>query len=212
MRLMKCFVTVCGILYGFMSTVKAGGIYPVEHKTLGNVIVLDITNKRAEEISGLLVRVSAQPKWVTINDARMDGAKLAPDSSGQITVHFEVSAEAKSGMTGTIEVQLLSGETVILQKSFKLQVSVPHRYELSQNFPNPFNPATTIQYQLPADGFVSLKVFDILGREVTTLVHEEQKADYHKATFDAGGLASGTYFYRLQAGTFTSVRRLLILK
>jgi hypothetical protein len=113
---------------------------------------------------------------------------------------------------------------------------LPGMYELSQNYPNPFNPTTTMQYSLPSQGtsqakgrvgvgsqHVTLKVYDVLGREVRTLVNEELKAGNYETTFDATGLASGVYFYRLQArpssssvggqsGEFVPTRRLLLLK
>lgn len=88
----------------------------------------------------------------------------------------------------------------------------PERYALDQNYPNPFNPTTIIQYQLPEDGHVVLKVYDVLGREVATLVNEAKEAGYYKVEYRASQLASGVYFYRLDAGSFTSVKKLLLLK
>jgi hypothetical protein len=89
---------------------------------------------------------------------------------------------------------------------------LPKEFALSQNFPNPFNPSTTIKYDLPLDTRVSLKVFNILGQEVATLVNEEQKAGYRSAEWNAGNVASGVYFYRLEAGHFTQVRKMLLTK
>jgi hypothetical protein len=83
---------------------------------------------------------------------------------------------------------------------------------LLQNYPNPFNPSTTIKYDLPKDLRVTLKVFNVLGQEVATLVNEEQKAGYRSVEWNAAGVASGVYFYRLDAGSFTSVKKLLLLK
>ncbi len=90
--------------------------------------------------------------------------------------------------------------------------SVPDRFFLAQNFPNPFNPVTTISFELPLSGNVSLKIFDIAGREVRTLVSGFMQAGTHSMNFDAAGLSSGTYFYRLSAGEFNSVRKLVVLK
>ncbi len=89
---------------------------------------------------------------------------------------------------------------------------VPTVYSLRQNYPNPFNPATKIEYALPAAGRVTLKVYDALGREVVTLVEGMQTAGSHTATFDATSLPSGTYFYRIGAGTFTATHKMLLLK
>ena len=88
---------------------------------------------------------------------------------------------------------------------------VPASYLLAQNYPNPFNPSTTIQYELPQSSVVNLSVYDVLGREVSVLVKERRDAGIHEAQFDASGLASGVYLYRLTAGDFTQARKLLLL-
>ncbi|MBS1519098.1 MAG: T9SS type A sorting domain-containing protein, partial [Bacteroidetes bacterium] len=101
-------------------------------------------------------------------------------------------------------------------KFFELQeevsIGVPEKYDLSQNYPNPFNPVTTIGYALPSDGIVMLKVYDITGREVKTLVNEMKTAGYHKIQFNASDLPSGAYFYRINAGDFVSVKKFVVLK
>ena len=88
----------------------------------------------------------------------------------------------------------------------------PAEFQLSQNFPNPFNPSTIITYQLPSNAAVVLKVYDILGREVATLVNECEIIGNHSVTFNAGDLPSGVYSYRLQAGTYSQTKKLLLLK
>lgn len=85
-------------------------------------------------------------------------------------------------------------------------------YALYQNYPNPFNPTTAISFQLSAIGHVTLKVFDVLGREVATLVDKVKQPGMHSVQFDAGNLASGVYFYRLESGSFVATRKLLLLK
>ena len=89
---------------------------------------------------------------------------------------------------------------------------LPSNYSLSQNYPNPFNPTTVISYQLPTFSNVILKVYDVLGREVGTLVNERQIAGSHSATFNASRLSSGVYFYRLQAGSYNATKKLLLMK
>jgi hypothetical protein len=88
----------------------------------------------------------------------------------------------------------------------------PQAFRLGQNYPNPFNPATKIQYSIPASSFVTLKVFDVLGREVATLVNGEQGAGSYSADFDATNLADGPYFYRIQAGNFSETKKMMLLK
>ncbi len=99
--------------------------------------------------------------------------------------------------------------------------TIPLEYSLSQNYPNPFNPSTVISYQLPVSGLVSLKVYDILGSEVATLVNEEQSAGSYNVQFTINNLptgqaglqlSSGVYFYRLQAGSFIQTKKMLLIK
>jgi len=89
---------------------------------------------------------------------------------------------------------------------------IPTTFSLSQNYPNPFNPATTISFALPSRSLVSLKVFDILGREVSTIVSGELQAGSYTRQWNASNMASGVYFYRLQAGSFSETKKLLLLK
>ena len=88
----------------------------------------------------------------------------------------------------------------------------PDKFILEQNFPNPFNPATTINYQLPQAGFVTLKVYDVLGREVAVLVTEEKPAGRYTVNFEAPDLASGIYIYQLRVNDYVSSKKMLLLK
>ncbi len=90
--------------------------------------------------------------------------------------------------------------------------AVIQSFLLSQNFPNPFNPATKISYQVPEGDFVSLAVYDVLGREVASLVNDYKPAGKYETEFDAGNLASGIYFYRLRSGSFSSTKKMLLLR
>ncbi len=90
--------------------------------------------------------------------------------------------------------------------------SMPKAYSLYQNYPNPFNPSTTIRYQNPTDGFVALKVFDLLGKEVATLVNEHKSTGSHSIVFNGKDLSSGVYFYKLQAGNFVETKKLILAK
>ncbi|MFA6980846.1 MAG: LamG-like jellyroll fold domain-containing protein [Ignavibacteriaceae bacterium] len=90
--------------------------------------------------------------------------------------------------------------------------TIPNEFALSQNYPNPFNPETRLSYQLPVTGKVSLKVFDILGREVATLVDEVKEAGTYQVSFNAKAFASGAYFYRFQSGDFVKIKKMVLLK
>jgi hypothetical protein len=105
-----------------------------------------------------------------------------------------------------------NGNYEYFELSGVVDVGVPAKFDLSQNYPNPFNPVTNINFDIPQSGLVSLKIYDILGREVSTLINEIKDAGYYTITFDASKLSSGVYFYRLTSGGFSSVKRLVVLK
>lgn len=89
---------------------------------------------------------------------------------------------------------------------------IPTEFALYQNYPNPFNPTTLIKYDLPVGGLVTLKVFDVLGREVLTLVNEEKEAGKHTVLFNSQNLSNGVYFYSLKTAQFNSVKKMLLNK
>lgn len=91
-------------------------------------------------------------------------------------------------------------------------VSTPKEYILNQNYPNPFNPTTVIEFVIPKADNVSLKIYDVLGREVATLLNERRNAGVYRVNFNAASLSSGTYFYRLQSGGFTQTKKMILVK
>ena len=92
------------------------------------------------------------------------------------------------------------------------QQSSSNLFELTQNYPNPFNPNTKIKYSIPHNCFVSLKVYDLLGNQITTLVNEEKSSGKYEVEFNARNLSSGIYFYRIKAGNFVGTKKLILLK
>jgi hypothetical protein len=90
--------------------------------------------------------------------------------------------------------------------------SLPEKFDLKQCYPNPFNPSTTISFNLPTKSFVSLKVFDLTGREVATIVSEEMSAGSYSKQWNAANMSSGVYFYRLQTGSISITKKLIFLK
>ncbi len=89
---------------------------------------------------------------------------------------------------------------------------IPDKFDVSQNYPNPFNPTTIITYQVPVSSVVTLKVYDMLGKEIRTLVNERKSAGFYSAVFVASNLPSGVYFYRMQAGKYSETKKLTVLK
>lgn len=93
-----------------------------------------------------------------------------------------------------------------------LSTEIPADFKLSQNYPNPFNPVTNIEFSLPKSGMTKLTVFDITGKEVEKLVNQNLSAGTYKVDFDASPLSSGTYFYRIEAGDFVQVKKMILVK
>lgn len=125
------------------------------------------------------------------DDVKFAGYSSAADYQKVIARYVALGGS----MTGVLEVPGMAGG-----------------FNLSQNFPNPFNPSTTIRYSLPHRSNVSLEVYNTLGQQVARLVQAEQAAGVHEARFDGSGLSSGVYFYRIQSGSFTQTKRLLLMR
>jgi len=117
-----------------------------------------------------------------------------------------------SGWNSQAEYQKVANYYSSLTSVKETNNNVPSNYALAQNYPNPFNPATTIEYSIAQNSLVTLKVYNVLGQEVASLVNQEQKAGSYSTSFDASRLASGLYFYKIQAGSFTMTKKMLLLK
>jgi hypothetical protein len=133
--------------------------------------------------------------------------------------NMDIRLEDETGKE--INVNVKSGEEVTISNASinKLMVSgsgigemIPDVYALEQNYPNPFNPSTIIKFALPQDSKVNLIVFNILGEKIAKLINQEMKAGYHQIEFDASALASGVYLYRITAGEFIDVKKMILMK
>jgi len=100
----------------------------------------------------------------------------------------------------------------LIDVMYNENANLPSEFILFQNYPNPFNPSTTIQFQIPNSQFTSLKIYDILGKEVSTLVSEKLNPGNHTYTFNGKNLASGVYYYQLVAGEYREVRKMVLIK
>jgi len=105
-----------------------------------------------------------------------------------------------------------NGNFEYFELSNEVTIGVPSKYLLAQNYPNPFNPVSIINYQISINSFVSLKVYDLAGKEVASLVNEVKDAGYYYVTFDAKSLSSGTYFYKLSTDKFSDVKKMVVVK
>jgi hypothetical protein len=146
----------------------------------------------------------------------------SPDVTDGTPNHFTDYAKAwwgcewaEPGPTGFDKYYLYRG--VVLSPTQVQAVGEEHQilpieFSLGQNYPNPFNPSTTISYSLTAESFVSLKVYDVLGQEVASLIQQKEKRGYHEVSFNANNLSSGVYLYRLEAGSLIATKKMILMK
>ncbi len=154
------------------------------------------------------------PVPVSTTAQRVDYITLPKESyaGGEVTISINAMGEGSA-----IVSQLWLKETGRGFSAQPIENLIPSAYRLDQNYPNPFNPTTTIRYALPNDGPVTLKVYDITGREVATLVNEQKNAGTYEVRFDAKNssgktMSSGVYFYRIKVGTFSETMKFILLK
>lgn len=142
--------------------------------------------------------------------------EIKETGSTRFVVREPVGGKVINGNTnsGSGQIQIQNKSVKALQLSIQnfSQTEIPKEFALHQNYPNPFNPTTLIKYDLPVSGLVTLKVFDVLGREVLTLVNEEQEAGKHSTEFNSQNLSNGVYFYSLKTAKYNSVKKMILNK
>ena len=188
-------------------------VYEVTPGTKSNQIILSLSNiseiTNAENVSVKLLKSSS---YLQFNQDEQVIKRIDAKGETDAAFSFNIKREAPVNAKDSVEFLITDNKTVFQKKLFILDYTAPENYMLEQNFPNPFNPVTTIQYQLPVDTKVTLKVYDILGAEVTTLVNEIQQAGYKEVQFDASELSSGVYVYRLVVSNYISTKKLMVVK
>jgi Secretion system C-terminal sorting domain len=200
------------ILFATVS-ITAQTIYDVQPGTKENRITLTLSNvselNRAEGVEVKLVKTSS---YLSFNKDSESIELIKANTETDITFTFNINRDAPLNKKDTIEFMITGMNSISLMKSFIFNYIGPKEFKLEQNYPNPFNPTTTIQYQLPQDARVTLKVYDVLGSEVTTLINEEQEAGYKEVQFNGSSIASGMYIYRLTAGSFSIIKKMMLVK
>ena len=188
-------------------------VYEVQPGIKGNEIKLTVANisetNHAENVNVVLTKKSLS---LTFSKEAETIELIEVMAESEASFKFDVNRNAPINRKDTIDFMITSSDGTMMTKQFIFSYIGPKEFKLEQNFPNPFNPTTTIQYQVPADSKVTLKVYDILGSEVATLVNEEQEAGYKEVQFNGNNIASGMYVYRLQAGDFVSTKKMILVK
>jgi hypothetical protein len=147
------------------------------------------------------------PAWLSFDTVRCIFSGL-PDTAALYTIKVTATDTAGASASCTFRITVTNPPTGIGEEKDQL----PKGFVLNQNYPNPFNPTTVINYRLPSRSYVTLKVYNVLGEEVSILVNGIKEAGSYEAKFDAGRLASGVYFYRLTAGSFMFTKKLILFK
>ena len=169
--------------------------------------ILEAYPADAQSIAKYPITIRSTEYPLTVSwEIKNDGTKTFTLGVGQ---NEKIISQCAMHGNGTIKI---SGNATSLLITVEGRREVPEEFSLSQNYPNPFNPVTAIQYALPQPAHVTLKVFDILGREVATLVSADQEAGFKNINFDASALSSGMYLYKIQAGTFSDAKKMLVIK
>ncbi len=138
---------------------------------------------------------------------------MVDDTTFRVDCMYTIFGSGDSNDLTEAQLWYLSGVTFTLQPtSVDVPITSPNRFELQQNYPNPFNPTTTIRFSIPEKSMVTLKVYDMLGREVTTLINEIKNAGTHSVKFAGKDLPSGMYLYTLTAGNYTATKKMMLVK
>ena len=170
-------------------------------------VIVDLNNSDHVYIGtdiGVFVSTDGGGSWQDFNDG-------LPDAVQGMDLNITYTNNVIRVMThgnGGYERKLLSQIPVGLNP----EPPVVSSFKLEQNYPNPFNPGTVIKWQIPVDGFVSLKIYDMLGNEIAVLVNEEKDAGSYQTDFNASNLSSGTYFYRIESVGFVQTKKMILLK
>jgi len=179
-----------------------------------------------------IVKRDVNLNWVTSSEINNRGFEIERAASGLTnTVYNKIGFIEGKGKPGSItnysftDFRVQAGKynyrlkQIDMNGNFKyynlsdiIDVSVPKSFALYQNYPNPFNPSTRIEFDIPQSSSVTLKIYDISGREIKTLLKEIKNAGYYTVDFSSGGLSSGVYFYMIKAGDFQSIKKMILLK
>ena len=206
-------------------------VHTIPFASSGNLIELVVANRSSVAVGEVRVALTHAPVWVKFATVERTLSQIGAGEELAAVFSFSVEPSAPVGQEQTLRFVISSPTGERWSKEIKIAVAPPEKFELFQNYPNPFNLTTEIRYQpsrlcrdeprlverdgIPEVSHVTLKVFDVLGREVATLVSGEQQAGYHEVQWNAAQQASGVYIYELiftdASGNRSHARRAMLL-
>jgi hypothetical protein len=180
-----------------LTAVKRGDVVVINWKTASEI------NNKGFEIQKAII---SEQDWNTLGFVRGTGTSVQPIDY-TFTDNNLIEGKAFYRLK-----QIDFDGTFRLYGPVEVNIELPLTFSLEQNYPNPFNPSTVINYKLPADCFVSLKLYNTLGEEVAVLVNEQKQAGRYEVKYDGNKLTSGVYIYRLTAGSFTQIKKMILMR
>jgi hypothetical protein len=207
------FTSIGGFTQSFFAQF-IDGLVPVELSSFTsninmNNVILNWSTVMEENNSGFDIerKSSNNNNWIKLTNIQGHGTSNNSHS---------YSYEDRNILTGNYNYRLkqidFNGNYKYYDLSNEVIIGLPVKFELSQNYPNPFNPSTSINFELPAANFVSLKIYDMTGKEVANVMNEVKEAGYYSVNFNASMLSSGIYFYSIKAGNFVSTKKMMLVK
>jgi hypothetical protein len=216
---LRLLLATASLVTGFGSA-SSQTVYSVPANSKGNQVTLTIANESqyvsAEDVE---VRAVKHSDAVTFKPESQFLKMVPAQKESDVVFVFDVGRNARINGQDTLKFMIKDKTGFTWEKLIIVTYTAPKSFALEQNFPNPFNPTTTIYYQLPTDSRVSIVVYDLVGREVKRLVDEVREAGYHEVRLSASGIASGVYFYRMTAqplssgeSNYVSIKKFVVLK
>ncbi len=194
---------------------NSANIYYVPFLSQSNSIELSVENGSSSPISNLSIEPSELPKWIHLSPNKHIISDLRNGEEKSVQFNFSVDKQAPVKKEQILSFNIVTIDGNRWRKEIKISVEQPKEFELYQNFPNPFNPTTTIGFQIPQDGKVKLNIFNLLGQEVATLIEDDLPAGYNEKIWNAKENASGVYIYQVsitnQSGYHAVDRKKVIL-
>jgi len=188
-------------------------IYKITPGSKGNKIILMIENESKEkELTNVKVKLNEQLSSLYFHSTEESIERVEKGNSKETEFSFDVNITDDASRTDTLRFQITGSEGTLQQKEILIGYELPTEYVLEQNYPNPFNPSTTIRFAIPEAGRYTIKVYNILGQEVVTLLNEELNAGVHNVKFNASNIASGMYIYKLSGEKVNISKKMILMK